>query len=250
MAARTTPPRSTARPGATALPKGARIPRPWLIFWLARAIALGALVIFFASPAVLAWAQATTLPPSAGASRGGLLEGLLLAPRPTAITSAPEEANRAPHDPIAALLSSAAIAALTPRVVANLGRVGVLGASLMLAETVLACVGMWAQRRRMVRTPITYLLVRASQPSFSPSSGRTPASGTPSGDQFFRAIQQAIPLGTPSERFWGRAPWVAFTLTGIPDRPIEMGLVVADANARRRAETVAGSATGAAGATR
>jgi len=131
------------------------------------------------------------------------------------------------------------ITALTPRVVSDLGRIGVLGISLMLAEAVLACFGMWAQRQRVVRTPLSYLLVRASLPTSSSSSGRTPASGTPSGDQFFRAIQQAIPPGTRSERYWGSAPWVAFTLTGIPDRPIEMGVVVADANARRRAETVA-----------
>ena len=60
---------------------------------------------------------------------------------------------------------------------------------------------------------------------------------TPSGDQFFRASQQAIPIGTRTERFGGRTPWVAFTLTGIPDQPIEMGIVVADRQDTRRAET-------------
>jgi hypothetical protein len=240
MAARTTPPRSAAGSRAAPLPKGARIPRPWLIFWLARAIVIGALITFFASPAVLAWAQATTLPPSAGAPRGGLLEVLLPAPLPTAAASSvADQADRAPHDPIAALLASGAIVVLTPRVVADLGRIGALGAYLMLVEAVLACVGMWAQRRRMGRMPMTYLLVRASQPTFSPSSGRMGTSSTPSGDQFFRAIQQAIPSGTRSERYCGSAPWVAFTLTGLPDRPIELGLVVADAKAQRRVETVA-----------
>jgi hypothetical protein len=201
---------------------------------VARAIVIGALVLFFASPTVLAWAQTTA------AGDDGRLNGLLTAARPTAAAnSTVDQAEAAPHDPIAALLASAAITALTPRVVTDAGLLGVLGAYLMLAEAVLATFGMWAQRQQMARTPITYLLVRASQPTFSALSGRMAASGTPSGDQFFRAIQQALPTGTPSERYWGRAPWVAFTLTGIPDRPIEIGVVVADTNARRRAETVA-----------
>src|SRR6266542_4888116 len=234
MAARTNPPRSTSRSGAAPLPKGARIPRPFLVAWVARIIAIATLVIFFTSPAVLVWARANRSAPV----RDGLLNGLLPAPRPTA-SSAVDQAENAPHDLVAAQLASVIITILNPRVVTDLGRIGVLGTSLMLAEAVLACFGMWAQRQRVVRTPLSYLLVRASLPTSSSSSGRTPASGTPSGDQFFRAIQQAIPPGTRSERYWGSAPWVAFTLTGIPDRPIEMGVVVADANVRRRAETVA-----------
>ncbi|HEX9371709.1 MAG TPA: ATP-binding protein, partial [Roseiflexaceae bacterium] len=64
-------------------------------------------------------------------------------------------------------------------------------------------------------------------------------SSTPSGDQFFRAVQQAIPPGTRSERFAGRAPWIAFTLSGIPDKPIDLGMSVADPDAQRRVETAA-----------
>ncbi|HET9223409.1 MAG TPA: ATP-binding protein, partial [Roseiflexaceae bacterium] len=126
---------------------------------------------------------------------------------------------------------------LTPSVVVALDKVGILGVCLMLGEVLLACWGMWKQRRIMPRVPITYLLVRAAMPSFSPSSGRMGAPSTPSGDQFFRAIQLAIPRGTRRERFAGRAPWVAFTLTGIPDKPIEMGIVVADPKDTRRTET-------------
>ena len=186
MAARSNPPRSPSRSGATPLPKGARIPRPFLVVWVARAIVIGGLVLFFASATVLAWAQTTA------AGDDGRLNGLLTAARPTAAAnSTVDQAEAAPHDPIAALLASAAITALTPRVVTDAGLLGVLGAYLMLAEAVLAGVGMWAQRRRLARTPSTYLLVRASQPTFSASSGRMAASGTPSGDQFFRAIQHA-----------------------------------------------------------
>src|SRR5438093_240115 len=82
------------------------------------------------------------------------------------------------------------------------------------------------------RIPTTYLLVRATMPGFSVSSGRLAGSATPSGDELFRAIQRAVPAGSPQSRFRGRAPWVAFTLTGIPDQPVELGVVVADRDAR------------------
>src|SRR6266498_2990169 len=142
MAARNTPSRSTGRSGAPPLPKGARIPQPSLVVWVARAIVIGALVIFFASPTVLAWAHANI----SAAAAGGLLKYLLSEPHPTASTSVTEHADSTPHDPIAELLASTMITALTPRVVSDLGRIGVLGISLMLAEAVLACFGMWAQR--------------------------------------------------------------------------------------------------------
>jgi hypothetical protein len=215
---------------------------------LVRTIFIGALILFFAGPTILAWALANQ-PASTpeGAQRGGLLTGLLLAQHPpAAATSTARDTDQVtqhsaaaaePRDSIAPLLVSAAIAVFTPRIVADLGNIGVLGVCLMLGEALLACWGMWAQRRRTPRVPNTYLLVRANQPSFSPTSGRMAGVSTPSGDQFFRAIQQAIPPGTRSDRFYGTAPWVAFTLTGIPDKPIEMGVVVADVNAKRRAET-------------
>src|SRR4051794_35719467 len=60
---------------ATTLPKGARIPQPALLLWSARALAIGVLVLFFASPTILAWAD--TQRTSATAQHGGLLNGLL-----------------------------------------------------------------------------------------------------------------------------------------------------------------------------
>ncbi|MFL5800906.1 MAG: ATP-binding protein, partial [Roseiflexaceae bacterium] len=241
------PPRrgTSARPSANAksapLPKGSRVPQPMLVYWIVRTIFIGALVLFFASPTILTWAAAQRLPPS-GQQRGGLLTGLLLDQRPTAADQARDQGDRgagvaSDRDTFAPLLAAAAFTVLTPHVVAALGKIGILGVCVMLGEVLLACWGMWKQRRTMPRMPITYLLVRATLPSFSPSSGRMGGSSTPSGDQFFRAIQQAIPRGTRSERFAGRAPWVAFTLTGIPDTPIEMGIVVADPKDTRRAET-------------
>lgn len=221
MAVRPAAPRTPTRSSAAPLPKGSRVPRPSLIAWLARTIFIGSLILFFASPAMLAWAQANQPPLMLdGAQGSGLLIGMVFAQHPTATSAAGEQADQSQdrqateqRDSVAPLLASAAIAVLTPRTVAALGKIGVLGAYLMLSELVLACWGMWAQRRS-THIPITYLLVRANQPSFSPTSGRMAGSTTPSGDQFFRAIQQAIPLGTRSDRFYGKAPWVAFTLTG------------------------------------
>jgi hypothetical protein len=232
--------RPVARAAAAPLPKGARVPRPLLVVWTARSIFIGALMVFLASPSILTWAAAHQPAPTVDdQQRGGLLTGLLMSQRPTATpaTGSNQHAAEEPRDQVAPLLASMAIAILTPRTVASLGKIGVLGACLMLGEALLACWGMRMQRRTVPCIPITYLLVRATMPSVSPTSGRMAGTTMPSGDQFFRAIQQAIPCGTRSERFRGRAPWVAFTLTGIPDTPIAMGVVVADPHAQRRAET-------------
>ncbi len=75
-------------------------------------------------------------------------------------------------DWVAPILASATITVLTPRLIAALGKIGVLGASLMLGEALLACWGMWMQRRAMPQVPTIYLLVRATMPSFSPTPGR------------------------------------------------------------------------------
>src|SRR6266508_6564630 len=231
---RRTPTRSAALSGAP-LPKGARIPRPALIISLARTIFIGALVLFFASPPILSWAHARER------QGNGLLTLLAPIERPSAhaADAGSENAPRDDSDPIAPLLAAAAIGILTPRVVADLEMIGILGATLMLGEALLVCWGMAKQRRALPRIPITYLLVRATQPSTSGAVGRMGTSSTPSGDQFFRAVQQAIPPGTRSERFAGRAPWIAFTLSGIPDKPIDLGMSVADPDAQRRVETAA-----------
>jgi hypothetical protein len=244
---RNAPARTSAKSGAAPLPKGSRIPQPSLVYWIVRTLFIGSLVLLFASPSILTWASMhQPLAAPAGQPDGGLLTGLLMAQRPTDDASGvkgkrdwagdgavPVEDG----DQVAPILASAAIAVLTPRVVVGLGKIGVLGACLMLGEALLACWGMRRQRRAMPRIHTTYLLVRTTMPSYSPSSGRMAGSSTPSGDQFFRAIQQAIPLGSRSDRFSGKAPWVAFTLTGIPDKPIEMGVVIADPKDKRRAET-------------
>ena len=77
--------------------------------------------------------------------------------------------------------------------------------------------------------PTTYMRVRAPAPPLGAS--RTVAGG---GDQLFRAIQRD---GLPRS-FWGRysghAPWAAFTLSGSPDEPIDVGFVVASRSAKQR----------------
>src|SRR5690242_421916 len=117
MATRTSSPRSTARSSAAPLPKGARIPRPGLILWTARAIVIGAFIIFFASPIVLAWAHANMSAPL----RGGLLNNLLSQSHPAASASVMGEADATPHDPMAGVFASTLISVLTPRVVSDLG---------------------------------------------------------------------------------------------------------------------------------
>jgi hypothetical protein len=201
-----------------------------LIAWIARTIVIGALMLFFASPIIVAWAAAHRRPPAPPSQSGtGLLTGLL---RLQHGSDGTEE-----RDQVAPVLAAVAGAIFMPRVITALGTIGVLGAYLMLGEAALACWVMWRQRRALPRMPITYLLVRVNQPGFSAASGRMAGASTPSGDQLFRAIQQAVPPATPSDRFAGRAPWVAFTLTGVPDMPIALGIVIADPADRRRAET-------------
>ena len=111
------------------------------------------------------------------------------------------------------------------------------GVCLMLGEALLAVWGMARQRRNLPRTPITYLLCAPRCRASARLPGGWAGRSTPSGDQFSARIQQALPHGTRSDRYAGTAPWVAFTLTGLPDRPIELGMVVADRRSQRRAET-------------
>src|SRR6266498_2443155 len=143
-AQRRTPTRSAALSGAP-LPKGARIPRPALIISLARTIFIGGLV--------------TLLVPGQR-------------PIAPAADAGSDNAPRDDSDPIAPLLAAAAIGILTPRVVADLEMIGILGATLMLGEALLACWGMAKQRRALPHIPLTYLLVRATQPSTSGAVGR------------------------------------------------------------------------------
>lgn len=196
---------------AALLPKGARIPQPNLLIFLARTLVFSVLVLFFASPTLRIWAQTHRIPESSS--------GLL-----------PHEALMDGTSLFAALI----IALLSPSVVFLLGGIGVVSASLMLAEVLLGGISVRLQHQRTPHMPITYLRVRAPQPA----GGRTAGGATPSGDQFFRAIQQALPVGTWRERISGDAPWVSCTLTGLPDLPITLGVVVADRHATRRAETV------------
>jgi hypothetical protein len=123
-------------------------------------------------------------------------------------------------------------------VITVLGVLGVLGIYLMAAELALASWGMWRQRRAIVTMPTTYVLVRATTPSLIASAGRGGGAATPTGDQFYRALLKELTSGTASERHAGTAPWVAFTLTGLPDQPVAMGVVIADRVDTRRAEAV------------
>jgi hypothetical protein len=228
--------RAPAQVGAAPLPRGARIPQPALVLWIARALCIGTLILFFASPTILAWAHMQR-PLAPAGQRGGLLFGGLLATHPASGGPAQDrQETPTERETVAPVIASVTLAVLTPRIVADLGKIGVLGVCLMLGEALLAAWGMARQRRNLPRTPTTYLLLRATMPTFSPSSGRMGGTSAPSGDQFYRALQQALPAVARGDRHAGTAPWVAFTLTGLPDRPIELGVVVADRRDKRRAE--------------
>ena len=206
MAARRAAPRPTRR-SAAPQPKGARVPHPQLVLWLARGIVLAALALFCAAPQLLTWAAH---------------ERLALAGQ---------------QPDVASLLAGAVPALLKPAWVRAAGWIGVSGVYLMLAELVLGVWGQSRQRRALPRMPASYLMVRAPLPSVGLVAGRATSTATPSGDQFFRALARALPAGTRRERFAGTAPWVALTLTGLPDQPVELGVVIADHDSRRRAET-------------
>src|SRR5262249_30928804 len=131
------PSRTSAKSSAP-VPKGARIPRPALLYWIARAIFIGSLILFFASPSLLNWAVAHRPLPTPAGQRGGLLTGLLTNPHPTptptarrdtsptrdAATTEATPAIDARPDPIAPLLASAVIAVVNSRIVADLGKLG------------------------------------------------------------------------------------------------------------------------------
>src|SRR5262249_43154315 len=188
MAARQNTAKRALTHNTTSVPKGARIPHPALVSWILRAIIIGALAVFFAHPFILEWAMVHE---SAGSA--------------------------ADQDQVALVLVAFTVTVFTPRVVTLLGVIGVLGVSMMAVELALAIWGMWRQRRAVPGTPTTYLLVRATIPSSA--AGRVGGTSSPSGDQFYRALLKELTAGTRSERHAGTAPWVAFTLTGLPDQP-------------------------------
>src|SRR5689334_6964564 len=97
MAARqTSAKRAPTKASAASVPRGARIPQPALVLWIVRTLVIGALVLFFASPAILTWAG--TQRTLATGQPGGLLFGGLLpertAPSGPAVDRQPTPAER------------------------------------------------------------------------------------------------------------------------------------------------------------
>src|SRR5262249_46225980 len=153
------------------------------------------------------------------------------APPPAAISSLGEPRQgwltrlltSANHDDDGAGVSLTPLAAIFVRGVLTINLVralllliALLGLSSMAVEVLLALTSRSRQRRTLPCVPIPYLLVRANAPPISTASGRMTSTGTPAGDQFYRALQQAIPRPSWWGRLSGHAPWVAFTLTGLP----------------------------------
>lgn len=229
QSASTRKPAARASAGAAPTPKGARIPRPDRMLWVVRAAILACVALALARPLLLAWAveyqHAPAFTEEERADQPGLLTRLL----------AP--ADGAPAEE-AAMLAGAVRALLLPPVGTGIWWVALVGLALMGAEAALAGLSMAAQPWAARAVARTYLLVRAQAPSASHAPGKATGAASPTGDQLFRAIHLAIPAGSWLARLTGRAPWVAFTLTGLPDRPVELGVVVADPNDRRRTDTM------------
>jgi hypothetical protein len=211
--------------------------------WLLRAPFLICLILYAASWAIIPWANAhqpaesvsaTTREQDAGTLQQGWLTRLI------AQSSAPRQEQAAGDgrpNAVTPMIASATLTIMTARVVRLTGWIGTLGVLVMAGEVALTIVAMRRQRRAYPTMPTTYLLVRGQPPQAGQLSGRMAGSSTPSGDQFYRAIQQSIPRGSWWDRLSGTAPWVSFTLTGIPDQPIELGVVIADHDTLRRRDT-------------
>lgn len=119
---------------------------------------------------------------------------------------------------------------LTPPTLQWFQVIGLVGWCVFIGEIVAATYLQRVQRSRALLMPTKYMLVRIPAPLQS-ASLRGGASGSvkASGDQFFRAIYKGLP-GTYKDRLLGHAPWVALTLNGRPEEPIDFGVVVADAS--------------------
>lgn len=232
MSPRATPPRSPAVRPKAYQPKGARLPAPGLVLQILRCIALMCAVLVLAGLYLRPWADAQ-LESISTAEMSDTDDRTMHAH--IRGNSAP-----APHLPPFDLPS---IEVALPMLVRWFYRPPQFGIVRLIAIGDMAlivfemAINMWLltqQKRRMRAMPVTYARVRAPAPAVSTTGRGGGAIGTPSGDQFFRAIQKE---GLPFHfwrRYSGRTPWVAFTLTGLPDEPVELGFVVASQRAKQR----------------
>jgi hypothetical protein len=228
MSARPAPSRRTAARPTTPRPKGTRLPHPGALTRFAQWLALACVLLALAGLYLRPWAE-QRLAEQAATTHAQRLDSharfssdaaarLPLPTLPPLEVAAPQLVRWLYAPPRSTLL----------------WLIAALDIALIAAEVGLNIWVLFYQARRMRSIPTTYLRVRAPAPPISMSGRALGAGGTPSGDQFFRAIQKdGIPLHF-WRRFTGTAPWVAFTLTGLPDEPIELGIVVASTSDRQR----------------
>ncbi len=233
---RSTSTRPPAKARATPLPKGSRIPHPALLIWIVRGACIGALALFLASPSILAWAAVNRPVATAADQHDGLLTGLLPLPRPTATpidagrgTTGCDRARdrvRVDRHPQAANRRGPGLARHPGRMpdagrgaAGDLGDVAAASQHATHPDHLSAGAGDHAWRERDIRAYDWRIH----------TEWRSVLSGAPAGHPTWHAART----------LFGTAPWVAFTLTGVPDTPVAMGVVVADRQESRRAETVA-----------
>ncbi|HWQ14605.1 MAG TPA: ATP-binding protein [Roseiflexaceae bacterium] len=228
--ARAPRPSAGARSGAVAAkPVGLRRPNPGLIWLCIRIGAFVSMLLAVARPFALDWAaaQPAPLPPTSE----------FTAPYQAAYTA--DSRSTFPLDfdiPDADAIGLVQIIGWTYGNVwfsKTIRLIGYISLVLIAAELVLNLYWAVRQPRRMRQVPTTFIRVRAPAPPAT-QTGRPAASAKATGDQFFRAIQKEVISFQWLERFSGHAPWVAFTLTGIPDDPVELGIVVASRSPKER----------------
>jgi hypothetical protein len=208
-----------------AMPKGARPPHPGLLRNLIRCLWFLAVLLLVLRPLALEWADMIA------GNRGNVSSTRSSGPV-TMGDAPPPELPALPFpelpDPLY-LMAEAAQRLYTPPLALGVQGIVWFGAALLLLELLMAGVVSCVQPhvlRWQARRALTY---RVRAPRHLPVPGGRYI--TEPDHDLFRAIAGAIPTGG---RWWGWAPWVALTLGGQPDQPIELGITIVGGWQRRR----------------
>ena len=200
--------------GSTRLkPPGTRPPSPNWTLIITRLVVFLCLILLAARSPLLRWADAQPAPPVA---------------RPAAIAPTSRTSTTA----IPATTRLAATGAHVVRVVLRppgliaVRGIGITGLVAIALELFIAAVLLVVQTTRMRILGGTYLRIRTRQTTTLHSAG----SRHNAGEDLFRAAHDMLPT---MGMLTGRAPWIACTLVGRPDEPVELGAAVGG-DARQR----------------
>jgi hypothetical protein len=206
--------------GGTRLkPPGTLPPSPNWPLIVARLVVFLCLVLLAARSPLLRWADA---------------QPVRAVTRPAAIAPA----NKTPTTATAATTRLAATSAhvihtvLRPPGFVAVWGIGIAGLTAMALELFIAALLLVVQTMRMRGVERTYLRIRTPRTTTLHSTGARSGAGADT----FRAVHDMLPT---NGMLTGRAPWIACTLVGRPDEPVELGAAIGG-DARQRT-IVAGS---------